>query len=198
MNAPHEAMTLAAAQDLTDGQAGKLIGAQVGISRPHESAHLHVAGAAPYIDDLPEIKGTLHAALGLSPVAHGRLLAIDLALLRAQPGVVAVYTAADVPGPNDCGPIVHDEPILAETELRHVGQPVFAVIATSRDAARRAAALAPKAIQFDTLPAVLHALDAHARQQYVVPPMQLARGDAEAALAAAPHRFQGQFSLGGQ
>ena len=173
-------------------------GARVGISRPHESAHLHVAGAAPYIDDLPEIQGTLHAALGLSPVAHGRLLAIDLALLRAQPGVVAVYTAADLPGTNDCGPILHDDPILAEGELRYRGQPVFAVIASSRDAARRAAALAPKAIHLETLPAVLSALDAHARQQYVVPPMQLARGDAEAALAAAPQRFQGQFSLGGQ
>ena len=198
MNAPREALAPAMAQAVTGEQTGAQVGAQVGISRPHESAHLHVAGAAPYIDDLPEIAGTLHAALGLSPVARGRLLAIDLALLRAQPGVVAVYSAADLPGPNDCGPIVHDDPILAEGELRYRGQPVFAVIASSRDAARRAAALAPKAIQFEALPAVLSALDAHARQQYVVPPMQLARGDAEAALAAAPQRFQGQFSLGGQ
>ncbi len=190
MNAPCEALAPAVVQAKT--------GAQVGISRPHESAHLHVAGAAPYIDDLPEITGTLHAALGLSPVAHGRLLAIDLELLRAQPGVVAVYTAADFAGTNDCGPIIQDDPILAQGELRHVGQPVFAVIATRRDAARRAAALAPKAIQFEALPAVLRALDAHARQQYVVPPMQLARGDACAALAAAPHRFQDKFSLGGQ
>ena len=82
----------------------------VGRSRPHESAHLHVAGAAPYIDDLPELAGTLHAALGLSPVAHGTLRGIDLDRLRAQPGVVAVFTAADIPGPNDCGPIIHDDP----------------------------------------------------------------------------------------
>ena len=173
-------------------------GARVGISRPHESAHLHVAGAAPYIDDLPELAGTLHAALGLSPVAHGTLQGIDLALLRAQPGVVAVFTAADIPGPNDCGPIVHDDPILAQGTVRHVGQPVFAVIATSRDAARRAAALAKQALQISPLPAVLTALEAHALQDYVVPPMHLARGDAAAALASAPHRWQGSFSLGGQ
>jgi len=173
-------------------------GARVGISRPHESAHLHVAGAAPYVDDLPELAGTLHAALGLSPVAHGRLLGIDLATLRAQPGVVAVFTAADIPGPNDCGPIVHDDPILAEGTLRHVGQPVFAVVATSREAARRAAALARDVLQVEPLPAVLTALEAHALQQYVVPPMHLARGDAAAALATAPHRQQGRFSLGGQ
>ena len=178
--------------------AQQATGARVGISRPHESAHLHVAGAAPYIDDLPELAGTLHAALGLSPVAHGTLHGIDLGLLRAQPGVVAVFTAADIPGPNDCGPIVHDDPILAQGTVRHVGQPVFAVVATSRDAARRAAALAKQALQITPLPAVLTALQAHALQDYVVPPMHLARGDAAAALASAPHRWQGSFSLGGQ
>ena len=170
----------------------------VGQPHPHESAHLHVAGAAPYIDDLPELAGTLHAALGLSPVAHGKLLAIDLAILRAQPGVVAVYTAADIPGPNDCGPIVHDDPILADAELVYFGQPVFAVIAHTRDAARRAAALAPKVLQIEALPAVLSARQAHALGQYVVPPMHLARGDAAAAIATAPHRLADSFSLGGQ
>ena len=170
----------------------------VGTAHPHESAHLHVAGAAPYIDDLPELAGTLHAALGLSPVAYGTLRGIDLARLRAQPGVVAVFSAGDIPGANDCGPIVHDDPILAADTVRYVGQPVFAVVATSRDAARRAAALAKQVLQIDPLPAVLTALEAHAQQQYVVPPMHLARGDAEAALAAAPHRLQGTFSLGGQ
>ena len=197
MNQPLEAFLQFAA--LPGDEAARLqAGARVGISRPHESAHLHVAGAAPYIDDLPELAGTLHAALGLSPVAHGRLLGIDLALLRSQPGVVAVYTAADIPGLNDCGPIVHDDPILADGTLRHVGQPVFAVIATHRDAARRAAALAKQALLIEPLPALLTARQAHAVQQYVVPPMHLARGDAEAALAAAPQRWQGRFSLGGQ
>ena len=173
-------------------------GARVGISRPHESAHLHVAGTAPYIDDQPELTGTLHAALGLSPIAHGKLLGIDAATLCAMPGVVAVFTAADIPGHNDIGPIVHDDPILADGTVRHVGQPVFAVIARTRDQARRAAALAPKVLQIEPLPAVLTALEAHALQQYVVPPMHLARGDAQAALASAPHTLQGHFTLGGQ
>ena len=83
--------------------------------------------------------GTVHAALGLSPLAHGRLLAIDLATLRAQAGVLDVIAAADIAGSNDCGPIVHDDPILADGVVRYAGQPVFAVIAHSRDAARRAA-----------------------------------------------------------
>ena len=78
--------------------------AGVGASRPHESAHLHVAGAATYIDDIPELAGTLHCALGLSPVAHGRLRSMDLDRIRALPGVVDVFSAADIPGHNDCGP----------------------------------------------------------------------------------------------
>ena len=170
----------------------------VGAALPHESAHLHVAGAAPYVDDLPELAGTLHAALGLSPVAHGTLLAIDLERLRAQPGVVAIVTAADIPGPNDCGPIVHDDPILADGEVHYAGQPVFAVVAETRDAARRAAALAAQVLRIEPLPALLTAREAHAQGRYVVPPMHLRRGDAAAALAAAPHRLRGHFSLGGQ
>ncbi|MFG6459239.1 xanthine dehydrogenase molybdopterin binding subunit [Roseateles sp. BYS96W] len=170
----------------------------VGTSRPHESAHLHVSGAAPYTDDLPEPAGTLHAALGLSPLAHGRLVGIDLDRIRQQPGVVAVLTASDITGENNCGPLLHDDPILARDELRYVGQPVFAVIARTRDHARRAAALARHVIQAEALPAVLTARDAHAAGQYVLPPMHLTRGEPAQHLAAAPHRLQGTWSLGGQ
>ncbi|GAB4557894.1 MAG: xanthine dehydrogenase molybdopterin binding subunit [Rhizobacter sp.] len=173
-------------------------GARVGISRPHESAHLHVAGEAAYIDDLPELAGTLHAALGLSPVAHGRLLAIDADAVRAMPGVVAVLTAADIPGPNDCGSIVHDEPILADGELRYLGQPVFAVIASTRDAARRAAARAQSVLKVEALPPVLTPQAAHAQGRYVLPPMHLVRGDAQKAIASAPHRLKGTLDVGGQ
>ncbi|HEV7915469.1 MAG TPA: xanthine dehydrogenase molybdopterin binding subunit [Albitalea sp.] len=175
--------------------------AGVGASRPHESAHLHVAGEAPYVDDLPELAGTLHAALGLSPVAHGRLTGIALQRLCGLPGVVAVLSAADIPGPNDCGAILHDEPILADGELRYLGQPVFAVIAETRDAARRVAARAKDVLAIEPLPPLLSPLQAHAAGQYVLPPMHLIRstaGGAAAAIAAAPHRLKGRFELGGQ
>ena len=172
---------------------------QVGRDRPHESAHLHVAGEATYIDDIAETGGTLHAALGLSPVAQGRLLAIDVAALRALPGVTAVFTAADIPGPNDCGPIVHgDDPILADGVVHFLGQPMFAVVAEDRRVARRLAARAKEFVSIEPLPALLTARDAHAAKAYVVPPMHLARGDALAALASAPHRFKDSLSVGGQ
>ncbi|HEU4460678.1 MAG TPA: xanthine dehydrogenase molybdopterin binding subunit [Methylibium sp.] len=175
---------------------------EAGRARAHESAHLHVTGTAPYIDDLPELAGTLHAALGLSPVAHGVLKAIDVERIRAMPGVVAVLTAADVPAANDCGPIVHDEPILAAGTVHYLGQPVFAVIATSRELARRAAAQAKAVLAIEPLAPVVSALEAHAKQQYVIPSMHLVResrpGAVRDALAAAPRRWQGSFKVGGQ
>ena len=197
MNQPVESFL--SAQSTAATTAATAAGAaRVGVPRAHESAHLHVAGAAQYVDDIPEVAGTLHAALGLSPVAHGTLNAVDVATLRAQPGVVAVLTAADIPGVNDCGAIHHDEPILATGQVMYLGQAVFAVIATDRDAARRAAALAKKVLDITPLTPVLTAREAHARGQYVVPPMHMVRGDARAAIAAAPHRLRDTFTLGGQ
>jgi xanthine dehydrogenase large subunit len=173
----------------------------VGSARPHESAHLHVAGEAPYTDDLPELAGTLHAALGLSPLAHGVLKSIDVERLRALPGVVDVFTAQDIPGDNECGSIVKDDPILAGepgATLRYLGQPVFAVVARTRDAARRAAAMDRHVIVADALPPILTPEAAHAAQQYVVPAMHMLRGQAKEAIAAAPHRLTLKFDVGGQ
>ncbi len=189
------------AEPLLPPESGTAPFQQVGISRPHESAHLHVAGAAPYTDDVPEVAGTLHAALGLSPLAHGVIEAIDLERIRAQPGVVDVFSARHLPGANDCGSLVHDDPILAGEPgdtLRYRGQPVFVVVARTREAARRAAALAGQAIQARQLPATISHHDAHAAGQYVVPPMHLLRGDAKLAIAQAPHRLKLQVELGGQ
>jgi len=173
-------------------------GARVGVSLPHESAHLHVAGTAQYTDDIPEITGTVHLALGLSPVAHGKLLGIDVARLMAEPGVLAVLTAQDIPGVNDCGAIVHDDPILAHETVRYLGQPVFAVVSASRDLARRAAARAKEVLSIEPLPALLTIAQAHAAGEYAVPPMHLQRGDAHAAIARAPHRLTDVLKVGGQ
>lgn len=170
----------------------------VGSPQPHESAHLHVSGRAPYTDDLPELAGTLHAAFGLSPVPHGRLRSIDLERLQSQPGVVAVFTAAHIPGENNIGPLVHDDPLLAQDTLRYRGQPVFLVVAQTRTQAREAAALAPQVIDVEPLTACMDAMAAHAAGDHVVPSMHLHRGDASQALSTAPHRLQGTFHLGGQ
>ncbi len=116
--------------------------------------------------------------------------------MRAAPGVVAVLTAADIPGTNDCGPIVHDDPILADGLVQYVGQPMFVVLALSNLAARRAARLAK--VDYEVLTPVLTPQEAKRLKSYVLPPMHLTRGDPGGAMAGAPRRMRGEFYVGGQ
>ena len=170
--------------------------AGVGLSRVHESAALHVLGQATYTDDIAEVQGTLHAALGLSSKAHAKILSVDLAAVRASVGVVAVFTVRDIPGLNDCGPIIHDDPILADGVVMYVGQPIFIVVADTHDYARRAARLGQ--VAYEELPAILTPQAARAAQSYVLPPMRLTRGDYQSAFETAPHSVKGELYVGGQ
>ena len=163
----------------------------------HDSAEKHVTGRADYIDDLTEPAGTLHAYLGLSGVAHGRITAMDLDAVRTAPGVHLVLTADDIPGENDISPNgLQDDPVLAFPLVQFHGQPIFAVIAETRDLARRACKLAR--VEYDELPFALDAISARdAGMGYVTKPLKLARGDM-AGMARAPRRLSGRMSVGGQ
>ncbi len=167
-----------------------------GTSAHHESAHAQIAGAAPYIDDLPEVRGTLHAAPILSTVAHGKLLGIDSAAALALPGVRGVILAADVPGNPMLAAFAGDEPVFAIDSVQHIGQVLGLVVADDVMLARRAARLVKANIA--PLAAVLNVRVAMAAQSYVLPPVTVRRGDAAAALARAPHRLTGTLEVGGQ
>src|SRR5947199_1156261 len=88
----------------------------------HDSSPKHVAGSATFVDDIREPEGLLHIAVGGAPVASGQLLGLDLDAARTAHGVVAVLTAADIPGKNDVGPVLHDDPIFVESTLEFYGQ----------------------------------------------------------------------------
>ncbi|MDF1486637.1 xanthine dehydrogenase molybdopterin binding subunit [Ramlibacter sp. H39-3-26] len=167
-----------------------------GQPHPHESARAQVAGAAHYVDDIPEIKGTLYAAPILSTVAHGRLRGVDAAAAQAMPGVRGVLLSADVPGDKMLAAFAHDEPVFAIDTVQHVGQVVGVVVADTVMQARRAARRV--VLDIEPLPAILTLQDALAAQSYVLPPVFVRRGDAQRALANAPHRLQGAFEVGGQ
>lgn len=178
-------------------KAEKIVGG-VHTDQRHDSAHKHVAGTAIYIDDIPEPAGLLHAGLGLSAVARGNLKSVDLSAVRAAPGVVAVLTSDDVPGDNDISPSgMHDDPVLADGKVEFHGQPIFCVIADTREQARRAARLAK--IEYEELPPVIDIgdLDPDTDRQ-VFTPLTLKRGDAAKAVAQAPKRVTGRMLLGGQ
>ena len=162
----------------------------------HDSAEKHVTGRAVYIDDMPAVPGTQEIWLAISPHPHARILSIDCAAARAVPGVSAVVTAADIPGVNDVAPIFSGEPILAERVAEYVGHPVAAVAAADRDTARRAAALV--AVEYELREPILTIEEALERESYVAKPQVMRRGDAAAAIAAAPHRIAGEAGCGGQ
>ncbi|MCK3776619.1 xanthine dehydrogenase molybdopterin binding subunit [Ensifer sesbaniae] len=176
----------------------KAIRGEMHAPQRHDSAHKHVAGTADYIDDMPEPAGTLHGALGMTDRAHAEIIAMDLSAVVAVPGVVLVLTAKDMPHSNDISPSHrHDEPVLADGLVQFHGQPAFAVIAETRDIARRAARLAK--ITYRDLPHVTDILDAVAHGgDLVTQPLILQRGDAEAELEKAPHRLKGSMRIGGQ
>ena len=94
-------------------------------------------GGGRYIDDIREPEGTLHVAIGQSPKARGRLLSLDLSAVRARPGVVAVLTAADIPGKNDVSPAFGDDPLFVDGEIAFHGQALFAVVRDHDDRAPR-------------------------------------------------------------
>ena len=164
----------------------------------HDSAIKHVTGRAEYTDDLAEPYGLIHAYLGLSQCAHGTITGMDFTDTLAHPGVLGVLTADDLPGVNDVSPNgKNDDPVFADGKVLFWGQPVFAVIAETRDQARRAAHKAK--IDYQPLPFALDPIAARdAGHDYVTDPLTLRRGDARAAMARAPRRIKGRFGIGGQ
>ena len=164
----------------------------------HDSAHKHVAGSAEYIDDIREPADTLHAAFGMAERAHAEIVSLDLDAVKAAPGVVWVITGDDIPGVNDVASTgQHDEPLLASDEVQFHGQPIFAVIAQTRDQARRAARLAK--VEYRDLPCWTDIDGALANgAPLVVQPMVLKRGEPQTEIARAPRRLQGRMEIGGQ
>ncbi|MEC5290336.1 xanthine dehydrogenase molybdopterin binding subunit [Aurantimonas sp. C2-6-R+9] len=166
----------------------------------HDSGAKHVCGAARYVDDEPELPGTLQIYIAMSERAHARLAGMDLDAVRSAPGVAAVLTAADIPGQNDYSPVFGDDPIFPVDTVDYVGQPLFAVAAETEAAARAAAKLAR--IEYEDLPAAIGIDDAIALAdktgEDLLPAHEMNLGDAGAALDAAPRRVKGRVEVGGQ
>jgi xanthine dehydrogenase large subunit len=173
-------------------------GLKTGVGKPlkHESAEKHVSGEAMYIDDRLEFPNQLHVYARMSERAHARLVRIDVTPCYSIPGVVLAITAKDVPGELDIGAVLPGDPLLAEETVQYLGQPVIAVAACDLDTARRGAEAA--IIEYEDLEAILDVEQALERQHFISPSHEHVIGDADAALASAPHRLQGQLRIGGQ
>ena len=138
----------------------------------------------------------MHLAPGAAGAGCGLIRSVDLSAVRSFPGVVAVLEAGDIPGRNDCSPAAGDDPILAGDAIRFPGEVVFAVVAETRDIARRAARRAR--IEVESRPPRVTVDDGLAQGTDLLPAYGFERGNAAAAIAAAPHRLEGSLRIGGQ
>lgn len=168
------------------------------VHRPihHDSASKHVTGEAIYTDDIAEPRNLVHVQVGMSAHAHAEIDLLDLSKVGAAPGVIAVLSADDIPGINDVSPIAGDDPVFAERKVEYVGQAIFAVIATNRDAAIAARKLA--IVEYSPLPAITTIEAARELDHTIAPTMRFCRGEPAVALDAAKHRIEGEFAIGGQ
>lgn len=162
----------------------------------HESATKHVTGEAVYIDDMPVNDLLLVGRVVYSKHARARIASFKLDLARKTPGVHAVLSAQDIPGHNQMGPIVKDEPCLAEGEVVCIGQAIFLIAAETEEQALQAERAI--SIEYEPLDAVLDIETAILKNSFLGPPRTMARGNTEEALRSAPHVIEGELHTGAQ
>lgn len=166
----------------------------VGHRAAHESAALHVTGAAMYTDDLAaHTAGVLTAWPVQSTNAHAKVT-VDVSGAYEVPGVVRVLTADDVPGINDAG-IKHDEPLFP-SESMFYGHALVWVLGETQEAARLGAERVT--VEYEPLPSLITVQEAIDAESYQGIARTVQRGDAASALASAAHVFEGVTEFGGQ
>lgn len=159
-------------------------------------SHNHVQGKSLYVDDIPVRRGTLYATVFDSPVAHGKIVDLDISDALNQKGVVRIFTYKDIPGVNQIGGIIQDEPLLADKEVHFQGQPIALVIAESEELAR-AAAWKIK-VKIDPLPVITDPRVAKDKGDLIVPPRTFQLGDTKKAFENCAYVFEGVAQSGGQ
>ena len=189
----------------------------VGRSLPRREDRRLLTGRGQFVADL-DLPHMLHAAFVRSPLAHARIRSVDLSRAGAAPGVALVMSGADLarllpPVPDTqvslprkwMNQIRHNfinpqQPLLAHDKVRHVGEAVAVVLAESRNAAEDAALLV--SLDLEPLPAVVDpeaalALGApiiHDRfASNLIGAFTIGKGNADTALAGAPHRLKRRF-----
>ncbi len=159
-------------------------------------SYSHTRGESIYLDDIPELAGTLFCAVFGSPLAHGKIILLDVSEAIAMPGVVRIFTYKDIPGRNQIGGIVPDEPLLAEDHVHFNGMPVALVVAETSEIAQ--SALKKIKIEIEPLHIITDPREAKEKGELIVPPRTFKIGDTAAAWADCNHIFKGVAETNGQ
>jgi xanthine dehydrogenase large subunit len=159
-------------------------------------SYTHVRGESVYLDDIPVVNGTLYASVFDSPVAHGKIISLDSGEAATMPGVVRIFTAADIPGENQIGGIIPDEELLAGTHVHFCGMPIALVIATSDEAAK--AAVKKIKVMIDPLPIITDPRVAKEKGELIIPPRTFQIGDITTAWSQCDYIYEGKADTNGQ
>ncbi len=162
----------------------------------HESAAKHVTGEAIYINDIAVNDQLLTGKVFYSPVPYALIKSFDLLEAKKLSGVQAILSAKDIPGENQMGPVVKDEPCLAENEVCFVGQAIFLIAAETEEIATEAAKKIK--IEFQSLKAILDIETAIKTNNRLSPQRKIECGDAEKAMKEAQHKISGELETGAQ
>ncbi|MDP3147796.1 MAG: molybdopterin-dependent oxidoreductase [Ignavibacteria bacterium] len=156
----------------------------------------HVRGESLFADDFIVPEGTLYASVFDSSIAHGKILSIDISEAEKFPGVKKVILAQDIPGQNQIGGIIQDEPLLAENEVHFCGQPIAIVLAESLLIAREAKKKIK--IEYKELTPITDAREAYAKGMLIIPPRIFSNGNVEEAFKHCGVVVEGKIETGAQ
>ena len=156
----------------------------------------HVTGRSIYVDDIPTMEGMLFLKIFDSPVAHGKIKKVDYSEAERVEGVIKVFSYKDIPGENQIGGIIADEPLLAEDEVHFCGQPVLIIAAENEDAAEEA--LHKIIIEIDPLPVITDPRVAFEQNKLLSPSRKFKIGDTVSAFNKCKYVFEGKAETNGQ
>ncbi len=156
----------------------------------------NLMGVTRYVEDLREPGGLLYGVPVPVTSAKGHKLVVDASEALALDPRVRVITAADIPGENQIGSALPDEPLMADGEWSFAGEVAALVLAPNRALARKAATLVR--LSGEDLPPVLDPREAFARGELILPPRTIRSGDVEGAFAKAAYVAEGRVDSGGQ
>ena len=159
-------------------------------------AAAHVTGKSIYVDDIPVMEGILFVKIFDSPVAHGKIISIDFSAAEQMEGIVKIFSYKDIPGENQVGGIIPDEPLLADNEVHYRGQPILLIVAENEDAAEEA--FKEIKIEIEPLPIITDPRVAFAQRKLLSPSRKFVKGNVQEAFAACKYIFEGQTASGGQ
>ena len=156
----------------------------------------HVTGKSVYLDDIPVQKGTCYAAVFGSPVAHGEIIHIDFSEAQGLPGIERIITCKDIPGKNQIGGIIEDEPLFAEHNVHFQGQPVALIVAKDEHTARKALRLID--IKIEETEVVIDPRIAKQKGLLLIPSRTFSMGNIASTWSECEYIFDGKVDSGGQ